>query len=107
MKLNEFLENEKYRASFLARIQNELAQTTLSNFALDVAGDLLIGEIVARDATIEALSQEKNDLIAKTTADRELIATLRERAEKAERDIHGKAPKAAHHDKPNGRPLVS
>jgi hypothetical protein len=83
MKLEEFFASEPFRARFLARVQNELSQTSLANFALDEAGNLLMEEIALRDQQIAALAQEKADLIAKTTADHQLIAELRERAEAA------------------------
>lgn len=84
MNLNDFTGNQAFVGRFNERVQRELNATITSNFALDVAGDMLIEEIQMRDKRIAELEQANADLVAKTTSDRELIAQLRERAEKAE-----------------------
>ena len=61
-------------AALQSRLVKELGEMALANFARDIIGDSLIAEK-------EALEQHNADLIAKTTADRQLILELR-----AERD---------------------
>ena len=84
MQLDQFFANEGFRVRFTERLQREASSTALANYALDEAGNLLMEEIASRDAQIEKLKSDNADLVAKTTADRELIQQLRERAELAE-----------------------
>lgn len=70
MNLVEYLKDPGIQQRLMMRVQNEYAATAVANFAMSEIGTLLEQEVAS-------VRQQNADLVEKTTADREIIATLR------------------------------
>ena len=99
MNLSEWLKDSTFNARYTARRDAELAQTMLANFALDVAGDMLIAEVALRDEKIKQLEQENVERVAKATADHQLIGQLREESMAFRRQIEQMRAEAVEREK--------
>ena len=88
MNIAEYLKNDGVRGLLLARLQREIADTIVANFALDEIGGALEGDNAA-------LRQQVANLVEKTTADHALIAALREQVMTLTAEAGRPVPKSA------------